>query len=217
MKRTLGILLVVAVLTGSGIAHGIWTQRWGGPELMKAAAEKVGRLPATLPGWTSEEVKVAEANLLQTGAVGHISRKYRNEDSGDTVSVLLLCGQTGPLTAHTPTVCVPNTGLNLTGDERKFTLSSGGGKPWGEFRVADFKGESIGNNARIRIMWSFSENAIEWKAPDNPRMSLAGRPFLFKVFVNRDLPQFDSKARNRKSKETFDEDSCADLLRILLS
>ena len=46
------------------------------------------------------------------GAVGYISRLYKNPGKGLEISVLLLSGLPGDITTHTPDACYPGAGYD---------------------------------------------------------------------------------------------------------
>jgi hypothetical protein len=211
-KRLILTLVAVALVLGTGIAHGIWTLRWTAPQAMYAAARRVVDVPKSFGDWTSEELEVREEEMQQTEAEGYFARRYRNNSTGQTVGVMLLCGRTGPLATHPPTICVQGQGMQQVAKERRVPLpgeSAGGG---GNLMWADFQGTISGGSSRTRIFWGWSGDGKTFEAPDRPRVKLARHPFLYKLYVNRELSNFDAQSAG----EDIDKDACLGFLETFL-
>jgi hypothetical protein len=151
--------------------------------------------------------------MKMAGAHGYLSRRYTHRTTGQSVVVMLLCGQSGPLAAHTPLICLPGSGMEMTGIESRYTAHRDETREWGEFLEADFIGTNEGAPLKMRLFWSWSSDAVNWQAPEHPRIALAGKPFLFKIFVHRVLDQRDSR---EPARIALAEDPCALFLRDFL-
>ncbi len=213
MQRTVLSLLGVAIILGSSVAHGLWTLRWTGVRLLEAAGAQVPLIPKEFGDWTSEEIKVNKRQMDQAGAYGYFSRRYVNRTSGQALVVMFLCGQSGPIAAHTPTICFPGSGMELMAPEKRYSPRRDESSSWGDVYWADFKGNISGHPSRVRLFWAWSANGYTWQAPEYPRVALAGKPYLFKIFVHRELDQLDSKESKPAS---LDGDPCVEFLREFL-
>src|SRR5690349_17677178 len=94
--------LVVVSLIGDGVCRRLAT---GGDQerLMGIAVDAVGRLPDQFGPWHAVESKPLEESVVKMlECRAHQNRVYRNEDTGETASLILLAGPPGPLLAHTP-------------------------------------------------------------------------------------------------------------------
>ncbi len=193
MRSKVVLVVAAAVIVGSAYAHGVWTLRWTGTHELEVAASSVTQIPKEFGDWTGEDIEVSARTMDQAGALGHISRRYENKGTGQSVTVMLMCGLTGPLAAHLPTICLPNAGMNVATPEKLYTVRRDESREWGQFAWAEFKGTQGGAVARTRLFWAWSTDGLKWQAPSHPRVALAGYPYLFKIFVHRDLDPNESK------------------------
>src|SRR4051794_17378937 len=113
--RLLPFLGAAAVLTASGVVHGLWTDRWGADDL-PAAAARLGRVPYQIGDWKGAPAEVDALMLAQAEAAGHLSRKYVNPSTGAEVSVLVVCGRTSAIAVHTPDICYVRSGYTPVGE-----------------------------------------------------------------------------------------------------
>ncbi len=213
MQRIGLFLFGAALILGSSVVHGVWTMRWTDPLQFRAAGASVALIPAEFGNWTSEEMEIKKKQMDQAGAVGYLMRRYVNSESGQVIVVMLLCGHTGPLSSHTPAICFPATGMTMIGPEKRCAPRRYASRDWGEYFWADFRGTNWGIISRVRLFWAWSTDGGKWQSPDHPRMTLAGNPYLFKIFIHRDLDQVDPKDSNR---ESLNDDPCVAFLREFL-
>src|SRR5260370_34827824 len=116
MQRTALTLGAAVLILGSRVAHGVWSFRWAGwSEKLDTAASKVAFVPQTMGEWSSEAIDVEKRSMEMSGARGYFSRRYTHRTSGQSVVVILLCGQSGPLAAHHPLLCRPGSALARAG------------------------------------------------------------------------------------------------------
>ena len=215
MQRKLQMALAALVIVGATYAHGVWTLRWSGEGELEAAASSVDRIPKEFGDWTSEEMRVSAHTMEQAGALGYLSRRYENRTSGQSLTVMLLCGRTGPLAAHLPTICLPAAGMQMVTTEKIYTLLRDDHKrEWGQFAFSDFKGTVGGAPVRTRLFWAWSPDALKWQAPAHPRVAMAGYPRLYKIFVHRDVDPSESKDVKHTPLE---EDGCVLFLQEFLA
>jgi hypothetical protein len=214
MQRTALTIAAAVLILGSSFAHGLWSSRWSGwAEQLEAAASKIAQVPETFGEWSAEAVEIEKQSMKMAGARGYVARRYTHRASGQSVVVMLLCGQSGPLAAHTPLICLPGSGMEMVGVEGRYTARRDETREWGEFLQADFIGSDAGAPLKIRLFWSWSPDAVNWQAPQHPRIAFGGKPYLFKIFVHRALDQRDAREPSRTALE---EDPCAIFLRDFL-
>ena len=101
--------VVVALLAGMGVAHGLLTDRWAAPE----AHLPLDRLPFTVGDWDGTPINSAEAlPAAEPGSV--LLRRYVNRVNGAAVTLFLTAGPTGPIAAsHSPDSLLPWCRLRL--------------------------------------------------------------------------------------------------------
>ena len=176
----LGALLTIL----SGVLHGHLRNRWGTPSKMLTAAERLRSIPAEFNGW-----KLQESEALSTDAVsmlechGYINRVYVHEATGDVVLATLLMGPAGPLSVHTPEICYSSRSFELQSPRELVRVPHPIGSGVGDAAFWGLTMRSRDLEARtLRIYYGWSDGA-RWVAPEQPRFTLAARPYLYKLQV----------------------------------
>jgi uncharacterized protein DUF3485 len=203
MKRTLVTSLAIAAVLITGIVHGVWTGRWQFTDEPGASARRLPNVSMELGDWQGQTL---DAESQQRGdASACLLRRYTNKFTGASVTVFLLCGRPGPVAIHPPDSCYAAGGYEIvTPSQFKAPAEAGATAP--EFRVARMRKKRAGDQSQLRIFWSWNEGN-GWRVPSNPRWTFAASPVLFKLYLLRELPDFD---------EPLDDDPCIDLMRRLL-
>jgi hypothetical protein len=160
------------------------------PADVKAAAARLDGIPTQVGDWRGEELPTDERQMAVAEADGWVSRRYTNQSTGESVSVLILCGRPGPLGCHTPDICYRGQGFLMTGGQHRRTLPiSTEGEPaeaWtGRFR------RQYPTLAEIEVSWAWG-TAGRWRAPDDPHLAFAGGGVVYKLYVSRPLPPGDA-------------------------
>ena len=190
MRRTIFIVLTaLAVMTGSAVVHGIWTDRWRQSPERETASDKLQSVPLTVGDWEGQTLELGQREAARAGIDGYIMRNYKNRMSGIEVSVLVVCGRPGPVAAHTPEVCYGGAGYELTAEPTRCPLQSD------QFWTALFRKQDIAVPEHLRIVWAWNAGGV-WQATSNPRLAFAGAPVLYKIYVIRKVadPARRSKA-----------------------
>src|SRR5262245_17251380 len=203
MNRLLPVGAAVIVLLFSGVVHGLWTDRWSEPAVVRAAAERLNALPMKLGDW--------EGEALPTGSrpggrlAGAVSRRYVHRPTGRSVTVFLGCGRPGPVSIHTPDVCYTASGFK--GDnQQEYTLPAKSASPGSVFYTDRFRREQSTDRTQLRIFWSWSAGE-KWEVAENPRLTFFGSPILSKLYVLRETgPQ----------PEPLEADPCLEFMDVLL-
>ena len=177
MPRWLVIVLAVAGLVAAAVVEGTRSNRWGTSDDVRAAAAKLGRVPAAFGDWTGEDVPMDDKVLKVAEAAGYVQRVYTNRTDKTRVTVLILCGPSGPIGAHTPEVCYAGNGFEMSGEARRQTVAPPG-LPAATYWSARFdkKGQSDG----LRVCWMWGVGG-DWEASANPRLGL--HAVLYKMYV----------------------------------
>lgn len=207
-RRILVSLISLGILVASGLVQGIHTDRWGRPGAVETAAARLRGVPVTVGDWSSREVPIGDRQLGKAGAVGSLSRRYVNRDTGEAVNVMILCGRSGPISVHPPTVCLTGAGWVLATAPQRYMPGDEGSSALGEFQVADFEKESAAGR-RMRTYWAWTATGT-WRAPDTPRLEFARREYLYKMYVLAPV-----RASGRDSPEPG-EDAAARFMRAFL-
>jgi hypothetical protein len=182
------LILVIAVVGVSAAAgvEALYSHRGGDSEEIRAAAARLEGVPASFGDWTSTDAPLDPKQLRIAEAAGHVSRQYTNRKTGSSVSVLLLCGASGPIGAHTPEICYAGNGYEKSSNPKKLTLAlpdQGVATYWS----AHFAKKSA-FEPPLRVCWMWGAGG-EWIASENPRGEFALRGALYKLYVVRVEPR----------------------------
>src|SRR5262245_51213533 len=151
MMRTLAFLTVLALVGVSGAVAGFWTNRWVPSQPLQEAADRLRQVPLSLDDWVATEGTLDEQAVLQADLAGYISRKYTHRRTGAVVTVLVVCGRSGPICVHTPDVCYGNSGFEQTATSR-FKLPSGKGAPAADLAILDFRKQEVALPRQVPVI-----------------------------------------------------------------
>ena len=199
-------ILVVAglvVLLVGGLAQGLMSHRWLPNIAVRDAALALNDIPAEIGNWTSEDVALSDSDKQIGGIAGYVQRTYRDRTTGTEVSLLLVAGESGPISVHPPTACFSGRGYNVVRQPGLLAIVKSGSEsptlaatdPEASrnhvFNQADFANNAIDDVSLIRVCWAWSTNG-HWEAPANPRLQFASEPYLYKLYVSeRWIPNGD--------------------------
>lgn len=181
MRRWLVIGVAVAGLVAAAVVEYVTSDVGSGD--VRAAAAKLDAVPPAFGDWTSTEAPLEEKVLKVAEAAGHVSRSYTSRKNQAQVGVLLLCGPTGPIGAHTPEVCYAGNGYAMTGDPRKVTVVLPDATTATYWSVR-FEKKPPATEPPLRVCWMWGTDG-DWKASENPRTDFALRAALYKLYVVR--------------------------------
>jgi hypothetical protein len=182
MLKGLIVIFAAGLVVAVALFEGIRTNRWGAGEDMEAAARKLDSIPREFGPWVGTDAPIDEKIIRIAEAAGIVSRSYVNRKNGELVNVLLLCGPTGPIGAHTPEYCYGGIGYACKGKPARkgIALADNGHS---SFWTARF--EKVSNTEEpLRVYWAWSTNG-DWQAASNPRSDFALRSVLYKLYVVR--------------------------------
>src|SRR5262249_8823260 len=132
-------------------------------------------------------------------------RRYTNRVTGASVTVFLLCGRPGPVAIHPPDSCYAAGGYEIA-TPSQFKAPGEPEATSAEFRVARMRKKRAVEHSQLRIVWSWNDGN-GWRVPADPRWTFASASVLFKLYLVRELPDFE---------EPLDDDPSIDLMRRLL-
>jgi hypothetical protein len=197
MQRIIIVIAAAGMLVGSGVVHGVWTDRWSEQTDLKDAASKLEKLPMTIGGWQGANVEMDEDP--NSTVAGQLARRYVHEKTGKTVTILLACGRAGAVCTHTPDVCYAGSGYEVEKPKR-FQVSD----PKAEFWTARFVRERAAGKSHLRIFWAW-HGAQSWKVAENPRWTFAGEKVLYKLYVIHEVVQSEEAPEVSASAEFMHE------------
>jgi hypothetical protein len=193
--RLLPPIVALAAILASGVVHGLWSGRFGPPADLEAAAARLKNVPLVIGDWSGTEQTMNASQLKAAEAVGYISRHYEKVGTGASpeervaLDVTVLCGPTGPMAVHPPTVCFTATGLKQTTSTERMQVVETGTARRHELFDTLFGKDTAGESLRLRTLWSWTGTGL-WQAPDSPRFTFAPQPYLYKIYVTRRLEPF---------------------------
>lgn len=149
------------------------------------AVQRFDRLPMQIDGWFGTTTPIDEKQLRIAEAQASLSRIYTK--NGQSVAVLVLHGEPGPLGAHTPEVCYGASGHRQLGQPYRTLVPAGDGTLW----TTQF--ESPGTPpSRIEVTWGWGTDG-QWNASESPRVEYAGHARIYKLYVSRRLTTYSSE------------------------
>ena len=96
-----GLVVVVTLTVLSGVMQGRLAHRWGPPEILSRAGDRLEEVPLRCGDWVAEKNEtLSEAEIDQLEPAGYLFRRYTNQLTGDIVSVTVLVGPHGPIAVH---------------------------------------------------------------------------------------------------------------------
>jgi hypothetical protein len=182
VSKFLLFLAALAVVLGSGLAHGVWTERWQRAAELDAAAARLRLLPDDFPGWKGEVVPLDEESAAVAGARASWVRRYTHPRTGESITAVILCGKPGRMSAHRPEYCYACAGYEMTAPAVSCLIQAAPDTAPAQFQVAPFVKPDADGPIQLRVYWSWLAGGT-WQAPDSPRIAFAARPALYKLYV----------------------------------
>src|SRR4051812_10653770 len=100
-RRWLALMTAVLITLTGGILHGKYSQRWRAPAELSAAATQLEKFPREIGRWkVVEDLPIKESALQMLECSGYISRRYINQDSGQSIVLAVIVGPPGPIAVH---------------------------------------------------------------------------------------------------------------------
>lgn len=171
-----------ALVVGITVAQGYLTDRWKDKSVSKdlAAAAKLleAEFPRKFGNWELErDLEGDPKELERAGAVGHVSRLYRNVRTKSRVSAFVVCATPHDASGHTPDRCYPSAGFEIAEQEHREVIQLGDGAT-----AEAFSGSFKKPGESLRIMWTYAATG-KWMAPQIARIELANFPAVYKLYA----------------------------------
>ncbi len=182
-------MVVAIVLIGSlTYVQGKWSHRWSAAVSdSRVLAERISDVPLNVGQWEGTEEEVTADVIKVSGAAGHLSRIYKNKETGDRIKVWLICGRPSDMIIHNPQICYPGQGYRQLGarltkvfESKKYASKKE--EIASEFFTAMFRKESHHSAVSDRVYWAFASDP-EWKAPLSTRLTFPGVTSLYKLYL----------------------------------
>ena len=204
-SRLVAVVGAVLLVFATTLVQGLWTDRWTGRqvggELELAAKLLEARFPKTFGDWEYErELESSPAELQRAGAVGHVSRLYRNKRTKARISAFVVCARPHDASGHTPDRCYPGAGFTIGEAEHRETIPLEGGGA-----AETFTGTFVKADHALRVFWTYgvledsppaasdgAAAARRWIAPGIARIALNGQPSVYKLYAIADQTRLTS-------------------------
>ena len=182
MREVLLLAAATAVLTATGIAHGLRTDRWGVAGEVATAARRLEDVPARVGDWEGQALAIDQRQLDMAQVVGHVARRYTHGPTGRGVVVLLVVGRPGAIGAHSPDVCYRRAGFQFANEPaaRAVKPASGACTFW---QTVAARGEP--RPEYLSLWWAWSVDGASWEASKHPRVQFLRSAFLYKLYLIR--------------------------------
>ena len=159
----------------------------------QAWSRRLDNLPATVGDWDGTRIQANEQELKASGARGAGGIAYRNRETGEVVSVFLVCGTARRVSTHTPDKCYVSHGFRMDKNPTSYEIETSAGKA--QFFTAPFNKSDTISTTRLRILWSWSPDG-SWIAPGTAsthKMALSKYNALFKLYVITEVNSMDQR------------------------
>lgn len=206
MTRYLPILLGALLIVGLTIPQIMITDRLSGTNVnAEQRAELLKLVPKDFGDWHGEDKEVDPLVQKTAGAIGAVSRGYRNTRTGERVDLWLIVGHARDVAFHTPDICYPSSGFEPRGKNAVYPLVVQGREDTPMWTNTFFK-EDVSGRHLLRVFWTWynpespeHKDAVVWEAPTNARWHFGNTRALYKMY-------FTSEARDMV--ETPDQSAC---------
>ncbi|WP_166832020.1 exosortase-associated EpsI family protein [Thalassoroseus pseudoceratinae] len=199
-------LLIFVLLIASRFLHAIQTEQSRNPHQLEKATERIADVPLEFGEWSSTELELTPRQLRMAEATGGLARRFQRDggtDGNSVVDILLLCGPHGPISLHPPTVCFRGAGYEQCAEVQSSKIpTSNQSIERDTFWVTQFDKPSAGGVQRIQTYWAWSDGN-QFVAADNPRLSYAGSPFLYKLYVTQYVDEKKPEGDQSKVGQEF--------------
>jgi uncharacterized protein DUF3485 len=208
MTRFIPIVAGVLLLVGLTIVQIKMTDRMSGTNFTaEQRAQLLSMVPKEVGDWQGDDMPVDENVQKTAGAIGAVSRSYRNSRTGEKVDLWLIVGHARDVAFHTPDICYPASGFEARSKENSLYPMVISGLPDAPFWTNTFYRENELTGRRlIRVFWSWynpessaNEGKVVWEAPGNARWAFGNARALYKMYFTSEM---------HDPMETAEQSSC---------
>ena len=207
MSRYVPIVLGVLTIVGLTIPQIQMTDRLAGTNVSaEQQAKLLKNVPIDVGNWHGEDMPVDPTVADTAGAIGAVSRVYRNVRTGENVDLWLIVGHARDIARHTPNICYRSSGFEMRAPESSLYPMVFPDQPETPFLTNTFFKEDVTGRRLVRVFWSWYNpeadddlTTVEWDAPSNARWRFGNSRALYKMY-------FTSKMRD--PSETAEQSPC---------
>lgn len=199
MFRYVPYAIGLVVLMGATWWQAKIVDRWGMSSIsIEELQARFARVPLEMGAWKGVDVDVRDEITDTAGAVAHVNRVYKNEDTGEEVALWLIAGHAKDIVRHTPDICYPAQGYRQVLDEVTIPMETGDGSD-AVFWTARFTPEAEAAAGQRRVFWAWSirpeeSDEPEWEAPTGARQHFKNTTELYKMYFTSIVTTRDETA-----------------------
>ena len=207
MARYAPVIVGVLLIVGLTIVQIRMTDRLSGANITaEQKAELLKNVPKNVENWHGEDKPIDEGVRDTAGAIGAVSRTYRNARTGEVVDLWLIVGHGRDIAAHTPDICYPASGFSPRATENSEYPLIVEGQPDVRFLTNTFFREDVTGRRLVRVFWTWfntenkdSDGKVVWEAPTNSRWHFGNTRALYKMYFTSEM---------RDPSETAEQSAC---------
>lgn len=199
----LALILGAFLTLSAGVLYGQYSQRWGPPADLTAAATHLASLPHQIGNWKlAEESPMQKSTQEMLQCAGYVNRSYINQQTGQTVNLAIIVGPAGPTAVHTPEICYSSRAYDVQGDRQKIVLESSPSAK-NSFWSVDFTTKNpLADGLRVYYAWNQGD---AWQASASPRYEFAAAPMLYKLQLAGPIGRSKNEKASDPGREFLEE------------
>jgi hypothetical protein len=188
MLRYLHVAVAVVAIVSLTVVQSLMSDRFIDTNVTaEQRAALLKNVPMEVGEWRGEDLEVTEEVRDTAGAVGAVSRAYRNARTGEEVNLWLIVGHARDISAHTPEVCYRGSGFSMRSDiNALYPFEYAGQTQKADFWTNTFVKEDMKGRQLVRVFWAWYNpvpgEPVEWRAEKNPRWTFGNTRALYKMY-----------------------------------
>jgi hypothetical protein len=189
-------LLLLASTVAAGIFHRRMTNSWQTSPAARVAAERLKAMPvADFGNWRLDRQTEFTPDVLAIlEQPAYLSRVYQHVQTGDTVTVVVLVGQPGPVSVHTPEICYSSRDYTLAGNRTRREVVAADGHKHQLWNLSLDPNQADQFPLEVVYGWT---TGTAWEPADRPRYEFGGLSHLYKI-------QLAALTQERRGNSDFD-------------
>jgi hypothetical protein len=186
------VLLAAICLLGSGVVHGLWTDRWAGTDVVPGEIV-LGRVPDKIGAWVGTDLPP----LDHPGSISSLHRQYTNELTDRSVNVLLTTGSVQMISDYPITRLFrghPYRAVSEPSSLSFWCLHEGfKERILHGFFSSDYYEPANLKTQQLIAVWAWTEDGV-WESPIKPQDRFDQRGEVYRLYVTQD---WDFSAQSR--------------------
>lgn len=186
------VLLAAICLLGSGVVHGLWTDRWSGTDVVPGEVV-LARVPNKIGVWVGTSLPP----LDHPDSISSLHRQYTNELTDRSVNVLFTAGNVQTISDYPITRLFPGHPYRAVSDPNSLNIrcSHEGFKKriLHGFYSSDYYEPANLKTQQLIAVWAWTEDGV-WQSPIKPQDQFAHQGEVYRLYVTQD---WDFAAQSR--------------------